>query len=135
MTPSTPTDAKSIVDEFFTAFGAGDLDHVLALAHEDIEIVATGPDSVPWYGTYHGRDGLQQFLDQLGGNTQTEAFSVDWLVSEQETVFAAGHLKHRITSTGNVFESDWALRCAVREEAIIEYQFFEDTAAAAAAFD
>ncbi len=135
MTSSTPIDAGSVVDEFFTAFGVGDLDHALSLAHKNIEIVATGPKSVPWYGTYHGRDGFQQFLERLGGYTETEKFSVDRLISEQETVFAAGHLKHRITSTENVFESDWALRCAVRDGAIIEYQFFENTAAAAAAFD
>jgi ketosteroid isomerase-like protein len=135
MTSYTPTDAKHIVDEFFAAFGAGDYDRLLRLAHDDIEVISTGPDDVPWYGTYHGHEGLQQFLEHLDSATQTEAFSVDWLVSEQDTVFAAGHLKHRIPATGNLFESDWALRCTVREEEIVEYQFFEDTAAAATAFD
>jgi len=135
MTQSTPTDPETIVDRFFTAFSAGDFERILEIAHEDITVVATGPNSVPWYDTYHGRDGLRQFLDRLDSATQTEAFAVDCLVSEGETVFAAGHLEHRITATGNVFESDWALRCAVQEGALVEYQFFEDTAAAAAAFD
>lgn len=135
MTPATPTDATSIVDQFFTAFGAGDLDRVVETAHEDIEVVATGPDAIPWYGTYHGRDGLRRFLECLDDATRTEAFSVDRMVGEEGTVFASGHLRHRIPATGGVFESDWALRCEIRDGAILEYQFFEDTAAAAAAFD
>lgn len=135
MTPSTPTDPKGVVDRFFTAFGAGDVERVLDTAHEDVEVVTRGPDAVPWYGTYHGREGLRRFLDELDAATRTEAFSVDRMVGEDGTVFAAGHLEHRIPETGNVFESDWALRCEVGDGGIVEYQFFEDTAAAAAAFD
>lgn len=68
-----------------------EFDRVVTTAHEDVTVVSTGPAAVPSYGTYHGRDWLREFLDRLDGATQTEAFSIDCVVGDQETVFAAGH--------------------------------------------
>ncbi len=128
------TPSKSVIETFFNAFSTGDTELLVSTFHDDVEITAQGPTTVPWYGTYHGKQGLSDFLSQLGSNAETQAFSVDNIVAEEKLVFAYGHLKHRIVTTGKMFESDWVLRSEVAESKIIAFKFFEDSAAAQTAF-
>ncbi len=122
------------VEQFFNAFASGDTAGILRTFHDDVEIVAAGPSSVPWYGTYRGKSGVEAFLSALGGNVEPQRFEVRTLFGQGETVVAAGVLAHRIPATGKLFASDWALLCTIQDDAIIRYQFFEDTAAAVEAF-
>lgn len=129
MTPSSP------VQRFFDAFARGDLPALLDTLHPDIVLKAEGPGTVPWYGTYRGLDGARTFLERLGTNVRTQAFTVATLIEQGDTSVAAGHLRHLVPLTDRLFESDWALVCEIRDGRIASYQFFEDTAAAALAFE
>lgn len=122
------------VAQFFNAFASGDIAGILRTLHDDVEIVAAGPSSVPWYGTYRGKAGAEAFLAALGSNVEPQQFEVRTLIGQDQTVVAAGVLAHRIPATGKIFASDWALLCTIQNDTIIRYQFFEDTAAAAEAF-
>lgn len=128
------SNAKLPVQAFFEAFGKGDLAGLLATLHEEVTLKAEGPATVPWYGTYKGIDGAKAFLANLGGNVETQAFTIEQIIAEGETVVANGYLKHRIPATGRLFEGDWALLCKIKEGKIAYYQFFENSAAAEAAF-
>lgn len=94
----------------------------------------SGPSGVPWYGTYHGVEGARTFLAWLGEHARTQAFTVTTLIAENDTVLASGRLKHLIARTNRIFESDWALLCRIQGGKIVSYQFFENSAAARAAF-
>ena len=122
------------VEQFFSAFASGDVAGILETFHDDVEIIAVGPSSVPWYGTYHGKAGVQAFLTALGGNVEPQQFEVRAVLGQGQTAVATGSLAHRVPATGKLFASDWALVCGIKDGAIIRYQFFEDTAAAAEAF-
>jgi ketosteroid isomerase-like protein len=122
------------VKQFFNAFANGDIAGILCAFHDNVEIIAAGPSSVPWYGTYHGKAGVEAFLTALGGNVEPQKFEVHTLFGHEQTVVAAGALAHRVPATGKLFASDWALLCTIQDDTIIRYQFFEDTAAAAEAF-
>lgn len=128
-TPSTEP-----VRAFFAAFTSGDSVGLFATLHEDVIITAEGPGSVPWYGHYTGHTGATAFLQALGGNVETQQFTIATLIGEGDTVMAAGQLAHRIRTTGRLFASDWALRCIIADGKIAQYTFFENTAAAAEAF-
>lgn len=123
-----------LVAELFSAFGRGDVAGILETLHDEVTIIAEGPRTVPWYGTYHGKPGARAFLAALGGNVEPQQFEVRTLLGRGPTVVAAGYLAHRIPATGKQFASDWALLCTIEEDRIMRYQFFENTAAALEAF-
>ena len=122
------------VEQFFTAFGQGDLDSLLATLHEDIVIDVEGPNTVPHYRMYQGKDGARQFIETLGTNFQTQQFDVQTLIGQDDTVMASGGFEHIVVSTGKTFKSPWALRCEIKDDKIAHYRFYEDTAAAVEAF-
>lgn len=117
------------VHDFFSSMKEGDLDRLLDTVHEDAEFCAPGPDTVPIYNTFHGKDGVREFVRILGELFQNEAFEVYDIVGQGELVFAHGHLRHRVKATGRVFDCDWALVCKIKDGKIISYKMFEDTAA------
>jgi ketosteroid isomerase-like protein len=124
--------ANKPVEAFFSAFGKGDFQGILNSFDPNVEIIAArkgklGGSSV--YGTYQGTEGLKQFLTNLGASFDTQAFKVDKIVGDDHTSFAKGSFTHKVKSTGKLFSSDWALMCEVKDNKIITYHFFEDSAA------
>ena len=125
-----------VVKQFFTAFGKGDVEGVVATFDPDATITAVrqGPRREGQvYGTYRGTAGVREFVANLGGAFETTAFSVDAIAGEGDVAFAKGAFSHTVKKTGKKFQSDWALMCRVRGERIVEYRFFEDSAALVAA--
>ncbi len=128
------SESTRAVEQFFNAFASGDVAGILEAFHDDVELIAVGPSTVPWYGTYHGKTGVQAFLSALGGNVEPLQFEVRTVLGQEQTAVATGSLAHRVPATGKLFASDWALICRIKDGAIVRYQFFEDTAAALEAF-
>lgn len=123
---------RHVVQQFFDAFGRGDLPSINALFHPKAKIVAVR-DGVrrgqQLHGSYSGREGLAEFLGNLGRAFETQAFAVDHVIAEGPVAFASGSFTHRVKSTGKHFSSAWALKCLVQDQQIVEYQFYEDSAA------
>ena len=135
MTMKTSSNA-AVVKNFFTQFGNGNLEGVVASFHPQAKITAVR--NAPrkegeLHGTYWGHEGARAFLATLGNTFQTESFSVDNVVADGDVVFASGSFMHRLKKTQKVFSSDWALKCIVQDGAIREYHFFEDSLAFAEA--
>jgi uncharacterized protein len=121
---------------FFAAFGRGDGDAVVATFDPSATLTAvrSGPrEPGQLYGSYLGAAGVRDFVTNLGGAFDTQAFSVDRIAGEGEVAVAHGSFTHRVKSTGRLFHSAWALVCTVRGGRIVDYRFFEDSAALAAA--
>ncbi|AOP33084.1 hypothetical protein A0128_03940 [Leptospira tipperaryensis] len=123
--------SAEVVKDFFNAFGNGDFEGILRLFDEEASIVAVRNDfdRSGLYGTYKGKDGLQKFLSNLGSHFDTKSFSVDSVIGEGDVAFANGSFVHKLKNTGNLFNSDWALKCIVRDNRILGYHFYEDSAA------
>ena len=94
---------QNVVEEFFSTLGQNDLSGALEAVHEYAVFSVPGPDTVPIYGDFQGKQGVQ--------------------------VFSIGFLKHRVKKTGRIFECEWALVCRIKEGKIISYKMFEDTSA------
>jgi uncharacterized protein len=95
---------------------------------------AQGPASVPIYGRFDGHDGVERFIATLRELFDTERFEVRQSSQSDGLAFAYGYMRHRVRRTGEVFRSEWALYCEVRQGRIRTYKMFEDTAALAAAY-
>lgn len=62
---ATQTGAAAIGHMIIAAMQAGDLDGVLALIHPDIEVHE--PESLPYGGTWRGRDGFTDLITTIMG--------------------------------------------------------------------
>lgn len=126
----TKKQSKEIVQDFFTAFGNGDIIGVLNCFHDSCTVIAVrdsqrNGDQI--YGTYKGKDGVKTFLANLGSSFDTKAFTVENIVGEGDVSFANGKFTHVVKATGKSFPSDWALMCTVKDNKILEYHFYEDS--------
>lgn len=117
------------VQKFFMGLEEGNLEKALESVHEGTVFSAPGPDSVPIYNTFHGKEGVREFINILGEMFDTEAFEIYDIIEKDGYVFALGLMKHRVKKTGKIFECEWVLICKIKDNQIISYKMFEDTAA------
>lgn len=121
----------SVVKEFFSAFSIGNLEGIVNSFHDDAVIYAVRNGQRPagqLYGTYKGRSGAREFINNLVSTFETRAFQVDRIAGEGELAFANGSFLHIVKSTGREYSSQWALVCVVKDNKIMEYRFYEDSA-------
>lgn len=117
------------VEKFFSSLKQGDIEGAIDTVHEEAEFSAPGPDTVPIYNTFHGKEGVRQFILILGELFDTEVFEIYDVVEKDYWVFATGLMKHRVKKTGKLFECEWALVSKVKDDKIVLYKMFEDTSA------
>jgi len=120
---------QNAVQKFFSALGQNDLDGALEAVHDDAVFSAPGPDTVPIYNDFYGKEGVIRFIEILGELFDTEAFEIFDVRESGDYVFAIGLMKHRVKKTGRLFECEWSLVCRIKDGKIISYKMFEDTAA------
>jgi uncharacterized protein len=133
---SAESSSVETVKAFFAAFGRGDLAGITRLFHSSSEVVAvregTRRDGQV-HGSYTGRAGVTEFIQNIGRTFEPQAFAVEHVIGNGELVFANGSFTHRLKSNGKLFSSEWALKCTVQGEQIVAFHFYEDSAALVAA--
>ena len=65
----------------------------------------------------------------------TEKFEVRESIETSEVAFAFGYMQHRVMKTNQVFCSEFALYCEIRNNQISAYKMFEDTAGLSNAYE
>lgn len=121
------TEARSIVERYFGAFGTGDTEAALACVHPDAIWHVDGDPIVRTVGIIRGRDAVRAWQTRFPSSFRPIDFSVDRLIAEGEDVMALGHFRHLVVPTGAIVDSDYAIRFTVRDGLIARYQIFEDS--------
>jgi len=122
--------SKEVVQSFFTAFGNGDFNGVMNTFHDSCTVIGirdSERNASQIYGTYKGKEGAKTFLSNLGNAFDTKAFSVEHVVGEGDIAFANGKFTHVVKTTGKTFSSAWALMCVIKDDKILQYNFYEDS--------
>lgn len=122
------------VENFFSCIGNGDTTAALEFVAENTVFEAQGPNTVPIYGVFEGREGVKNFLAIISELFDTEAFEFRKWAEADNYVFAHGYMQHRVKRTDRVFKCEWALVCQVENGLITSYKMFEDTAALQSAY-
>ncbi|HEX3781641.1 MAG TPA: nuclear transport factor 2 family protein [Pseudonocardiaceae bacterium] len=130
----TVTSTKDTITEFFTRFGAGDRDGMLALFAEDTDFLVAGSATVPWTGRREGAVGIRAFIDSVCDDVETKRFDIDTIVVDGDDGVVLGSFAHLVLRTGRIFTGPFALHIAVRDGRIRVYHMFEDSHAASIAF-
>jgi len=128
------------IQDFFAAFGRGDLAAIDRYFEPDVEYVVIGAAvpgtarAIPWAGLHRGREAVKSFFSMLTGSIEVVSFEAQEFIAQGDAVAVFGHFRYRAISTGKLMDTDWAIRIEMRDGHIARYHFYEDTFAIAAAF-
>lgn len=90
--------------------------------------------AIPWAGyTHHGKEGYIKLTTMLFSEFEALEFDAINYTDAQQHVFVEGHFMFRHRETGKLADSDWVARFDIEHGRIAGGQFFENTAAVAAA--
>lgn len=128
------TDPRIIVERYFAALGAGDIDAAMACVHPDAIWRVDGDPVVGTVGIIQGRDAVRAWQMRFPESFCLLDFAVDRLIADDAEVVALGRFRHRIVPTGAIVDSGYAIRFTVHNGLITRYQIFEDSLLIANAF-
>ncbi len=119
----------------------GDFDRAFRdYAHADFRFVVASENNedlravIPWAGYEHrGREGYERLMSLLFSEYESLEFEVRRLTDTGDQVFGEGHFVFRHRETAKVADSDFIVRFVMRDGKIAGGQFYENTAAVAAA--
>ncbi|MEL7425626.1 MAG: nuclear transport factor 2 family protein [Bacteroidota bacterium] len=124
---------RAVVENYFSAFGAGDMEAVLSIFHPDCLIVSVREgkrENGQLHGTYQSRTEAKEFLANITALFETKSFVVESVMEgTSNVVYANGTFAHELRATGALFYSTWVQRCVIEDGMIKEYRFYEDSAA------
>ncbi len=126
--------AIDVVKKFYEAFGAGKLDEAFSLLDEDVRWLTVGPSSIPYFGDYTGRAGVEAFFTRLFEVEEILEFEPQKFIAEGSNVVVLGREKCRVKATGNEFSSDWVQIFEVKNGRIKFWKEFIDSASLAEAY-
>ncbi len=130
------TDPKiAAVQRLYAAYGAGDVDGVLAELADDVDWAAEAAGTaVPWWGPHRGPAEVARFFKEIGTNVDVTAFDVIGFTSNDTDVVATIHWSFTVHATGksaSMYMQHWWRFAAGR---IAFFRGSEDSAQSAEAF-
>lgn len=117
----------ALVERYFAAFGAGDVDAALDCVHPEAIWHVDGDPAVVTVGIMQGRDGVRRWLERFPTGFRPLAFSVERVIGDGGDVIALGRFRHRVQPADAIVDSDYAIRFTIRDGLIARYQIFEDS--------
>lgn len=123
-----------VVQEVFAAFGRGDLQAMLGLVGESVEWDIEGPEVVPYFGAWRGRDGVRDFVTRLATSVEFERFEPREFLPSGQKVVVTGSERGRVRATGKTFDNDWVIVFTLDGGRVSGCRIYDNTAAVAEAF-
>lgn len=96
-----------LLQSVYQAIGRGDLQAFMDLLAEDVDLEIVGPLTVPFLGSWRGR---QQVTDAVRTNfamVQEQQPVLQSVVAQGDTVVAVGHERGRYSETGQEYDIHW----------------------------
>ncbi|MGW8135984.1 nuclear transport factor 2 family protein [Sphingomonas zeae] len=95
---------------------------------EDLRFEIQGDvGALPWIGQKTGRQAMADFLRDLRALTDPLSFEVYDILASDTRAVVLGSLRSRITATGKITASQFALVFTVADGAIVRFQMLEDS--------
>ncbi|GIZ50378.1 nuclear transport factor 2 family protein [Noviherbaspirillum aridicola] len=125
---------KQLVMQGYQNFANRDIQGILDKCTDDIEWFGADNDVVPFAGSFHGKQGVEQFFTTMAGAQEYMRFDPQQFIAEDDTVVVLGQMQARIHASGQTYESPWAHVFRLRDGKICSFQHFGDTAASERAY-
>ena len=123
-----PPNVKAVQD-FYEAFGKGDLSGLVAGLSEDVrwEVVGRASDC-PCMGVRSGKAGVAEFFQVLGSTYDVSEFSLREFHGDGDKVFVLGHYAQTNKATKKGFDSDFVHVFTFKGGKVSAFQEYTDTA-------
>jgi len=79
-----------------------------------VDWLVPGSPAVPYGGTYRAPHEVAKFFEKLAAGSEVLQFEPGHYVAAGDTVVALGYYRGRASTTGWIYESDWAMSFTFR---------------------
>jgi ketosteroid isomerase-like protein len=123
-----------LVQEGYSKFGSGDIPGLLSLFWEGIRWQTPKVENVEFSGEREGRDEVREFFSQLIDAEEFTRFEPLEFIAQDDKVVVLGEFAGTVRETGRSYETEWVHLFHIRDDKIVEFKEFLDSAAMAKAF-
>lgn len=88
------------LEEGYAAFARGDVEAVLALAHDDVLWQGTPVKDLPGAGEHRGKEAITAMLGEIPRHWDDFQLATDQFVEDGDTVVVLGHVDAKAKATG-----------------------------------
>lgn len=122
------------IERVYQGFEKGDVESILALMADDVEWVHPGPETIPFAGTFRGKEGVERFFAIAIEHLDVLDQRLGDLLAHEDKVVVFGAETMRVKSTGREYQSNWIHFYTVTNDRIVRFEEYIDTAAVAEGF-
>ena len=127
-----------VVQKMFTAFGEGKIQEGLNIYSQDVDfqspVTRAYPPEITWAKPRHSREQVAEYFKELFEKVQPERLETIWFTTQDDRVVVEGKNRGMVKSTGKSYEHDWVMVFTVRNDEIIRFRHYYDTADIVIAF-
>ena len=125
-----------IVKDAYAAFLRGDTAAILAMVDDAVQWQGViGTEGVlPQAGLRQGRDAVAEFFGQVDATVGYDEFAPGEFIAQGDQVAVVGSYRGRAKTTGQRFETVWAMVFTIRDGKIARFREFTDSAQLVRAF-
>lgn len=132
------SDNVAVVREFFATLEGGDLPGVIEFVGEEIDwqspATRTHPPETPWSSIRRTKQEVAAFFKELGQNVKPEGFELFKISAQDDRVVVEGKNRGMVRKTGRTYEHEWVMIFSIRDNKIIRFRHYYDTADLVGAF-
>ncbi len=123
-----------VIQTAFDCFGKGDVAGILNQLSTDVLWHVAPVANVPYTGTRNGHAGAAEFFSRMAECEDTLKFEPREFIAQGDKVVVVGHYEARAKATGREYETYFVHVFTLRDDKIISFIEYTDTAAITAAF-
>lgn len=123
-------------EAFLTAAGTGDVQTLQGLMADDFVWHNEGDETLPWIGTWEGKDTvLTEFLPAFGAGLTATSWTTDYSMAMGDQAVFMGTMSAIAPSSGSeTGQFSWAVRVHVEDGMVHSWNWFEDSYAVSRAY-
>lgn len=120
---------------FMGAMGGGDMEAMSSLMADDMVWQNEGDTSLPWIGTWEGKDTIFGFLGTFSENVEITQWENLEAFASGDTVAVFGRMKMKLVNSGEeTVPFTFALRAKARDGQVVLWNWLEDSYAVSEAY-
>lgn len=123
-----------VVKKSYACFQSGDIPGLMETYSDNIEFIIKGNATVPYAGTYHGKEALMGFFQKLDETIEFSKFDLIELVVGDNNAAGFVDMSATVRANGKSMTSLIVHRIHVENGKIVRFEDFPDTQIAHEAF-
>ena len=128
-------DSLATQSRIYAEYARGNRGAVLEALAEDVAWHSVGCPEIPWGGSYHGREGVEDFFARLDSAVEITGYAAERVIAQGEWITVLARVRARFPALATGLEQDFASAdiLRIRGGRILEFREFYDTATVLAA--